>query len=481
MISADSKHFKTAPWEHQLEGINRGIAHEEFAWLYEVGTGKSKTAVETLRVLFSREGRVMRTLIVCPPIVIANWPKEFKFSSNIGRDKIVPLIGTGKKRLEILKKAKPNSIFICNYETLSMKGFPEEAAATPFEIVIADEVHYCKSPTAKRSKALYKIGDAASYRYALTGTPILNNTLDIFGIWRFLDKGQEFGANFFGFRAKYFCDKNAGMPKHNHFPKWVPMDHMQAELSARMAKRSQHVKKSECLDLPPYIRKVIEVPMQKEQQKAYNEMKQDLVTFLEQGDKAAIAKLALTKALRLLQITSGFIGVEDREGKKSEHVFKKTPRAEALKDLLIKLTPDHKVIIWSVFKQNYKTISDICEEIGVDYVEVNGSVSQKKKDEAVERFNADETVRVFSGHPVSGGIGINLVSSPYTVYFSRGFSLGADLQSEARNYRGGSEIHDKVTRIDLVTPASIDEAVLEKLRAKVEVSSTVLAGLRNSI
>lgn len=485
-VDPNSKHFKLKPWLHQIEGIERALTSIEngepnYAWLFEVGAGKSKTAVETLRYIYSGHGRLLRTLIVCPPIVIQNWRNEFRISSNTPSSKVVALVGTGAKRLELLRKADSNSIFITNYETLLMKGFFQDAMENPFEIVVGDEIHYVKNPTAKRSKALYQIGDRADYRFGLTGTPILNSTMDIFGIWRFLDKGHTFGDNFFAFRARWFYDKNAGMPKQSYFPNWQPLRSKEGEFSELMERTSQHVKKSDCLDLPPFVKKVVEVPMSKEQEKAYKEMKRDLITFLDSGDKAAIAKLALTKALRLLQITSGFVGVVDSEGVKSTHVFKKTPREEALRDLLQKITPNHKVIIWSIFTENYKTIAKICEEIGVGFVEVNGSVSQKQKDEAVRSFNEDENCRVFSGNPNAAGIGINLVSSSYTIYFSRGFSLGADLQSEARNYRGGSEIHDKVTRIDLVTPGTLDEAVLKKLAMKLEVSTKILDGMRDEI
>jgi SNF2 family DNA or RNA helicase len=74
----------------------------------------------------------------------------------------------------------------------------------------------------------------------------------------------------------------------------------------------------------------------------------------------------------------------------------------------------------------------------------------------------------------SGGIGINLVEASYSVFYSKNFSLEQDIQAEGRNYRGGSEQHAKITRIDLVSPGTIDELVLKALREKQKMSDLIL-------
>jgi SNF2 family DNA or RNA helicase len=84
---------------------------------------------------------------------------------------------------------------------------------------------------------------------------------------------------------------------------------------------------------------------------------------------------------------------------------------------------------------------------------------------------------VLIGHPGSGGIGVNLTASSVSIFYSRGFSLEHDIQAEARNYRGGSERHDKITRIDLVAPGTIDEEVVRKLHAKQTISDVILKGM----
>ena len=123
----------------------------------------------------------------------------------------------------------------------------------------------------------------------------------------------------------------------------------------------------------------------------------------------------------------------------------------------------------------------MCDQLKIKYCEAHGDITGNKKYEEVDKFNTNEEYRVFIGHPLSLGVGINLVSASYSIYFSRNFSLEADIQSEARNYRGGSEIHQKITRIDIVAKHSIDELVLEALENKMKISMEVLKSWKDKL
>jgi SNF2 family DNA or RNA helicase len=202
-------------------------------------------------------------------------------------------------------------------------------------------------------------------------------------------------------------------------------------------------------------------------------MKDDFVTFMQ--DKAVTAVLAITKALRLQQIASGYVKTSEGE----ELALDDNPKLDALEELLEDITPGHKVIVWAVWKNNYAEIRKVCDKLGVGYVEVHGEISDSQKAKNVERFNTDPACRVFIGHPGSGGIGINLVVASYSIFYSRTFSLEHSLQAEARNYRGGSKEqgHEKVTRIDLVAENTIDELIEKALASKTEISDTLLRDL----
>jgi len=461
--------YLITPWAHQAAAIKAGAIRDNYALFFEMGTGKTMTAINTLRHWFLQENAIKNTLILCPQIVIDQWAEEFKKHSRLSRH-IVLVKGTGKKRVEIFEKAlesRKASIFITNYETLLVKGIMPLLMRRWFAL-ICDESHKLKNHKAKRTALVTQIADLSRKKLILTGSPVLNTPMDIFSQYRILDGGKSFDKNFFTFRARYFYDKNINMPPQKHFPDWCARPQTIDTLSRIMATTCHKAVKSECLDLPPLVKMEIPVELSKEQRKAYDEMKEDLITYL--NGKAAIASIALVKALRLQQITSGFIGTED----KGEHSFKSVPRLKVLHELLGDLTPDNKVIVWASFKNNYNEIRKICDDLKIEYVEINGDLSAKEKQESIQKFRTEVKYRVCIANPKAGGVGVNLIEASYSIYFSRGYSLEDDLQSESRNYRGGSECHDKVTRIDLVCRGTIDEIILRALRKKQSIADRIL-------
>jgi SNF2 family DNA or RNA helicase len=504
--------FKVQPWQHQLTAIQRAERLPWYALFFEMGAGKTMTAINILRAKMNAEKRVFRTIVFAPPIVLPNWREEFLRHSNISPDLITILNQGGEKRLKLFQENAYKDglpvphFFITNYESLTMGGRVEKQGARSTyipgplframlewapEAVVPDECHRVKSYSAQRSKNLEKLtnpkGAPRPTVLLLSGSPVLNSPMDLFQQFKIMDGGKNFGHNFFVFRGRYFEDKNAGMLKNKataqrYFPKWAIKTGAEEEISKIVSQNGMRVTKLECMDLPDETLTTIKVGMAPQQAKNYKEMKNDLIAFL--GSNVATAQLAIVKALRLMQITSGFLSL-DGDGSEQDPenvVYQKTPKEEALRELLEELTPGSKVLVWAVWRENYKTIRKICEDLGVGYVEVHGGISRSKQSEAVEKFNNDSSVRVWIGHPGSGGIGVNLVGKPgtpdrcaYSIYYSRTFSLEQWLQSRARNHRGGQT--EKVTHYDLVCEQTIDEAVQVKLANKLDMSNNILTNL----
>ena len=291
-----------------------------------------------------------------------------------------------------------------------------------------------------------------------------------------LDGGKTFGKNFLAFRAQYFEDENAAWnTMANHFPKFIAKPGADKELNAEIYKKAIRVLKKDCLDLPPLIEKTVLVPLGKDQARLYEEMRDEFLTFIEDSKKAGnslavVANLAITKALRLQQIASGFVKTEQGE----EIAIKDNPRREVLKDYLEELTPSHKVIVWASFIQNYGQIAQVCEELGIKYTTIYGGMSVKAKQEAIDKFERESDVRVIIGNRAAGGIGVNLVQASYSIVYSRNFSLGDEEQSKSRNHRSGSEIHKRIVKIDLAAKGTIDEFVLEALLNKQKIATKIL-------
>lgn len=466
-------------WAHQEDTLQKALKGNDFALLHDCGTGKTLTTIQILRHTFARHGHILSTLVLFPVIVVHNWKEEIAKFSKIPESRILPLVGATKKRVKLLQeyqdKFGDEFIAVTNYESLvSSKVFYDELLYWNPACMVIDESQRIKSYKSKRTKLVTQLADKSLYRYILTGTPILNSPMDIFAQYRALDGGRTFGHNFFEFRARYFYDENAKMPAHVHFPKWVIKPESYHEMQDLIYSKATRAVKSECLDLPPLVKQKIYVEMPPAVKKAYKSMVDNFVALID--GKVVTAEIALTKSLRMLQMVNGF--VKDEDGVESSV---ESPKRAALKELLQDLKDHSKVLVWCAFKENYEQVRKVCDELKIKYVEAHGGISNSCKYAAVDSFNNDNSVGVFIGHPGSLGVGINLVSASYSIYFSRTFNLEHDLQSEARNYRGGSEIHAKITRIDLITKDSIDEAVMEALEGKVSVSDKLLTILKKHL
>jgi SNF2 family DNA or RNA helicase len=470
-------------WDHQKKAIEKSFLSDNLGILFDIGCGKTRTAIDIFRHKCAGHDRLLKTLILSPKITLTNWKREIaKFSKIHPRDVII-LQGPAKKRLKQFMDATmvdnqlaTPRVFISNYEIVEMEDVYKAITHWQPELIIADEAHRLKNPEGKRSKKVIALGDKSTYRYAATGTPVLNSAMDLFNIFRFLDKGATFGTNFWKFRNVWFEDENlAWSGRKGHFPKYVPRPETYAEFNKIIDTKAVKARKSECLDLPPFVREEVFVELSAEQRKLYEQMKQEYIAYIDDIEKtdtprAVVAQMAVTKALRLQQIVTGYAKTEEGD----IYTIKDNPRIEALSELLEELSPHHKIIVWSVFHENYSAISGVCKALKIPYGELHGRVVQKERERFINEFNNDPKCRVLIANQAAGGIGINLIASDISIFYSKNFSNEQDQQAEGRNYRGGSEIHQKVTRIDIVAENTIDSLIAEALAAKKNIASSIL-------
>lgn len=501
--------FLVKPWAHQLTAIQRAAPLPYFALFFEMGAGKTGTAINILRTKMTPLGRYVKTIIFCPPIVVPNWADEFAMHSKIPRERVVLLQGSGAQRLATFNEhawidSTPRPVFfVTNYESLLLGGFKEKTGKKRYipgplfqamqkwnpEALVFDESHRLKNFKAERSKLAEVLANPRDektkvplrkpWTYLLSGSPVLNSPMDLFYQYLIMDGGATFGKNFFVFRGQYFIDKNRDMPKDRYFPNWVVKPGALDQINEKIYQFGMRVTKQECLDLPEELSITVKCKMGSVQARNYKEMKRDFITTI--NDKTASATLAIVKALRLMQITSGFLSLDGEGGEmdKAKVVYESCEKEEKLEGLLEELTPGSKVIVWAVWKENYAIIRRVCERLNVRFVEVHGGISRAQQNENVAQFKADEGIRVFIGHPGSGGIGINLTCAPYSIFYSRTFSLEHWLQARARNHRGGQK--EKVTHYDLVCEGTIDELVQNKLAQKFDMSESLLKDISRSI
>ena len=412
---------------------------------------------------------MLNTLILCPLIVVNNWAEEFEMHSTCG-DKVQCLTGSATNRIKQLCLPDKN-IFITNYEAANMRVLWSKINNMHFEAIVLDESHRVKNPLAKRTKKILEFAASQvclQYRYILSGTPVLNSALDLWSQYNVLDP-DILGENYYAFRARYFRDVNAAMPKKVYFPNWKPISGSEKALNEKLYSCATRVRKKDVLDLPPITYQKINVIMGAEQTKIYNSLRDDLIAFLK--DKTCAVDLAITKVLRLQQLVSGIFTDDKKQVTNIEHT-----RNKVLLEVLDDIPSDAQKIIWAVFTPSYTQIKEVCEKLSLPYVYLTGKQTYQSKINNVKSFNEGKTNSIIA-NPAAGGLGINLIGAPsehpiYMIYYSRTFSLEQDLQSESRAHRGGQE--KNVTRIDLVTRDTVDEQILQALKNKWNTAELIL-------
>ncbi len=455
----------------------------EFGLFWEMGTGKSTTAIAILRAWYNSNKRIMPTLIVSPVATLDNWKNEFKINSpERVVDQCQIVYGKGEKRVkQVLNSDK--SIFITNPETMTMPAVIAAFKKRALECVVVDEADCFKDPKSKRLKYLLELTDKAKHKGILTGTPILNTYLDLWALFRILNP-NVFGRNYFHFRECYFRDDNlvwkdkalASGGAIRYFPKFVPRPDTDARLTSLIESHCSRLKKEDCLDLPELIQMVEHVELSLDQRRAYDEMETELIAEVDSG--VVTATNALTRVLRLLQIVSGYARIEDSET--PDVSFKNSPRLKRLRELLEQLTPQNKVVVWCTFNENYVSIRALLKELEIPFAELTGHTKDRQAE--IDRFNKDPLCRVMVSNPAAGGVGVNLTAddslASYLIYYSRSYSLRHRLQSLSRTHRGGAEKYAHVTAIDLVSKGTIEEDVLNSLNNKEEFAEVILQKIR---
>jgi SNF2 family DNA or RNA helicase len=443
--------MKTTPLKHQKENLE--LMNKEYQGLtWEMGLGK------TWMGAYAIEQAKGITLVISPTNVLETWRREILTHSTLKDYEVCVVEGNKTKRLALLKGEY--KVFIVNYEAVNTLS--AQLLKMYFDTIILDEAHRIKNPKAACTKMILKLKSAK--RYILTGTPILNTYMDIFTLAKFLDRGKLFGDNYYIFRNKYFVDVNYLRLKGN-FPKWELKGEVIGEIQTKLASLFHRLEKKDVLKyLPDKVYKTLYCYLGKEQGQHYKKILKECITFF--NDKAATAQTAVTKLLRLNQITSGHITTIDNDVYSFEDNPKLNLLIDTVKDILAE-NNTNKIIIWAVFRNDieriYKEIKQITRASFI-----YGGITKEQRKVSEDLFQNDPATRVFIGNPQSAGEGITLTKANYAIYYSMDYSLKNRLQSEDRCHRKGSEIHNNIVYIDLVMKNTVDEDVLCKVDVKID-------------
>jgi len=444
---------------------------ESFALFMEMGTGKSKVILDTASYLYDN-GYIDTLLIVAPKGAYRNWHIN-EIPSHLA-DHIIYRYAIWsasprkkeKQYLEdIIRAGDELRIVIMNVEAFSSPKGVKWATSflnTSRAMMVVDESTTIKNPTAKRTKAIIKLGTMAKYRRILTGEPVTRDPLDLYSQCEFLDEFHLGFSSFYTFRNRYAIMVNMNLG-HRSFKKVTGFQRMD-ELNDILRKFSFRVKKDDCLDLPKKNYQYRYVDMTKEQEKAYQEMKDICMTTTKNTVITVANKLSMLGKLH--QIVCGHI--IDNNG---ETTYLKNNRIDALLELTEQV--DNKCIIWACYRADLKKISsELREKYGTDMVvEYWGDTSDKERKDNIQAFTTGKP-KFFVANPATAGFGLNLQAANTVIYYSNNYNLEHRLQSEDRCHRIGQKRN--VHYIDITTLKTVDNLIIKSLKNKKNIATQVM-------
>ena len=464
--------FKTKPYGHQITALEKSWQKKVYALFMEMGTGKTKVAIDNLAMLYD-QGKVNGALIIAPKGVYKTWYSQeipTHLASHI-RYKLVlwqALINQKqKKRLDTLFKTGVDlHVLIMNVEAFSTtKGmdFARKFLSCHETFMVVDESTTIKNPGAKRTKNIINLAPHAKYRRILTGSPVTKSPLDLYKQCEFLDPYLLDHSSYYTFRSRYATMRTANF--NGRSVQLVVGYKNLAELSEKLKPFSYRVLKDDCLDLPPktYMKRVI--TLTPEQEKVYKQMKQ--MALAQMNGKVTSTVNALTQLMRLHQITCGHFKADDDSIQPI-----KNNRLSQLLEVLEEL--EGKAVIWAHYQFDVQTIvKALTEKYGEkSVVTYYGLTPNEIRQSNIERFQTKDETRFLVGTPQTGGFGITLTAASTMIYYSNGYDLEKRTQSEARIDRIGQKF--PMTYIDILAEDTVDERIVKALRKKINIATQVM-------
>lgn len=484
--------MRPQPYAHQERALELSKDREAFALLLEMGLGKTRVALDTASHLY-RSGKIRALLVIAPNGVHTTWSL-----SEIPTHLDVPFVArhwdasrAGRTKYDrwlrsVWLPPPPGTLpILCvNVESLSAKRGRDVASSFVEAhggdvLLVVDESALIKTPSAKRTKAVLALGKRAAYRRILTGTPVTQSPLDVYTQFKFLDPRILGFDSFYAFKA-HFCvlvKRRASSGSRSWQYEEVLGYRRLDELQRLIASASFRATKAECLDLPDKLYSRIVVALSPAQRSRYDSLVSDYVLLTASEERVPVP-MALTRLLRMQQVTAGFL--PDETETRVEPIPGSNPKIEALISDVETIPDDESVIVWCRFRAELEAAASALREahgrgsVGTYY----GSTTPEDRTSLIEAFQS-RRVRFFVGTPQSAGLGLTLTAARHVYYLSNGFSSSDRMQSEDRAHRIGQT--SRVRYVDVVCKGTIDERVLDVLRDKRDVAAMIVGDPRSII
>ncbi len=459
------KGIQSQPLPTRFRGTLRMYQKRGLDWLYflqefrfggcladDMGLGKT---IQALALLQSEKDRGITTpsLIVCPTSALFNWQNELeRFTPAL---QVLTHAGMERRRA---KNFDGYDVVLMSYGIL--RRDIEFLQNVRFHYAILDESQHIKNPLSQTAKAARIL--QASHRLVLTGTPVENNTQELWSQFNFLNPGLLGSLNYF----------------RNAFAR--PIERERDQTAASLLRRLifpfilRRTKQEVAQELPAKVENLFYCDMLPEQRKLYERWRDYYrAHVMHQIDLQGLERsrmYVLEGLVRLRQICCHPSLID-------QQVAPASGKFDALNDLLENiLAEDHKVLVFSQFVRMLRIICQRLDAQGIPYAYLDGHTRDRQAQ--VDRFQNDPKTRVFLISLKAGGFSLNLTAADYVILYDPWWNPAAEAQAIDRTHRIGQE--KKVFAYKLIVRNSVEEKILqlqERKRAIVADLITTDAGL----
>jgi SNF2 family DNA or RNA helicase len=400
-----------------------------------------------------------RVLVIGPLRVSRDtWPTEIEKWDHLSDLRMSVAVGTEAERRAAL--IKPADIYIINRENVQWL-IEESKLPFNFDTVVIDELSSFKNHQAKRFRALMKVRPKVKRIIGLTGTPSANGLMDLWAEFRLLDMGVRLGRFISHYRLDYFMpDKRNGQVIFSY----KPLPGAEQRIYDKIFDITISMKSTDLLKMPELVSSEYTVSLSDKERQRYDELKQDLVLQLPDGDVTAANAAALSG--KLCQMANGAVYGDDG----AVHYIHDR-KLDALEDL-IEAANGKPVLVAYWFKHDLARITERLQKLHIPFSKLDSA-------DSIRRWNTGE-LPVALIHPASAGHGLNLQSGGSTlIWFGLTWSLELYQQTNARLWRQGQK--DTVVIHHIVAKGTIDERVMKALSAKDRTQTALIEAVKANL
>ena len=400
----------------------------------EMGLGKT---IQTIAFLLSNKDK--KSIVITPTALIYNWKNELeKFAPTL---KVGLLHAAKSEREKILDNIDNYDVILTTYTTY--KNDIDKYKNINFDYCIIDEAQNIKNPDAIITKAIKNVN--AKVRFALTGTPIENNLMELWSIFDFIMPGYLYNKSKF---KSIFVNNDKNIIELKNLIKPFIL---------------RRTKKEVITELPDKIEQKIIIDLEKEHKRAYKGYVNLITRKIKEKNQDNITVFSYLTKLRQLFLSPELM-VKNYQGKNSKL------------DVLINIindSSDEKILVFSQFTKVLEVIGKRLNEENISYSYLDGKTSAKDRVKLVEEFNTNNN-KVFLISLKAGGTGLNLTSANIVVHFDPWWNPAVEDQASDRAHRIGQK--NVVNVIKLIAKGTAEERVINLQETKKELIEDVING-----